>query len=377
MRALLAHADLARYAGQFVWLELNYDKAENRAFMTRYGASATPTFFIIDPHDEHVTAMQTGAMSLVELTQFLDRGASGAFAKKQSPADAALKRGDELLAQQPADAAKAYQEALQLAPAGWPQRELGVASLVQALQDSSQWQQCAETAATEAAHMKRDVIFARTVVGGMWCMASSDPAPWSKAAIQTLEPLAEEVLSLPTTVRDHRDAIYRTRMYIAVNRNDNAAAAKWGDRWLAELDATKPSDDEERSALDIARVENIQIYGNPERILPALLASERAMPNNYIASLRLAEMESAAKRYDETIAACDRGLARAPGANGRAWLLQIKARALTQKGRTAEARRALEEALQAAQTIPDKMSRDMNVNAVKKAMGQSTDGPQM
>jgi hypothetical protein len=116
MRGLLAHADLARYAGQFVWLELNYDKAENRAFMTKHGASATPTFFIIDPQDEKVTASQTGAMSLLELTQFLDRGASGAFAKKQTSADAALKRGDELLTQQPADAAKAYQEALRMAP---------------------------------------------------------------------------------------------------------------------------------------------------------------------------------------------------------------------------------------------------------------------
>jgi hypothetical protein len=32
----------------------------------------------------------------------------------------------------------------------------------------------------------------------------------------------------------------------------------------------------------------------PARILPALIESERAMPNNYIASLRLAQMEIAA-----------------------------------------------------------------------------------
>lgn len=73
MRDLLAHADLARYAGQFVWLELSYDEAENRAFMTKYGAESTPTFFVIDPQDEHVVAMQPGAMSLAELTQFLER----------------------------------------------------------------------------------------------------------------------------------------------------------------------------------------------------------------------------------------------------------------------------------------------------------------
>lgn len=372
MRDLLAHADLARYAGQFVWLELSYDEVENRAFMTKYGAEATPTFFVIDPQDEHVTAMQTGAMSLQELTQFLDRGKNGVLAKSQTPADAALTRGDTLLAQQPAEAAKAYEEALRLAPANWPQRDLVEASLVQALQDSSQWQQCAETAATEAARMKRDVIFVRTVVGGMWCLASTDPAPWAEANLGKLKPLAEEALSLSTTVRDHRDAIYRTLMYISVNRNDNAAASKWGDRWLAELDAIKPSSDDERSALDIARVENVQVFGDPVRILPALIASERAMPNNYIASLRLAEMEDAAKHYDETIAACDRGLARGPGANGRAWLLQIKARALTKKGQTAEAHRALQEALQAAETIPNKGGRDMSIPMIKKGL-EATD----
>src|SRR6185369_16325019 len=48
-----------------------------------------------------------------------------------------------------------------------------------------------------------------------------------------------EALTLPTTVRDHRDAIYRTLMFISINRKDNAAAAKWGGRWLAELDAIK------------------------------------------------------------------------------------------------------------------------------------------
>ena len=362
MRDLLAHADLARYAGQFVWLELSYDEERSRAFLTKYGANATPTFFVIDPRDEHVTAMQTGALSLPELTQFLDRGAGS---KQQAPADRALTQGDALLAQQPADAAKAYQEALRLAPATWPQRELAEASLVQALQDSRQWQQCAETSASDAAPMKRDVIFVRTVVAGMWCMASTDPTSWTEAALHKLQPLAEEALTLPTTVRDHRDAIYRTLMFISVNRKDDASAAKWGNRWLAELDAIKPRSDDERSALDIARVENIQAYGDPKRILPALKESERAMPHNYIASLRLAQTENAAEHYDEAIAACDRGLGRGPGANGRAWLLQIKARSLQAEGKAGEARQALEKALQAAQQIPSQMGRDRNVSMIQ------------
>lgn len=115
-------------------------------------------------------------------------------------------------------------------------------------------------------------------------------------------------------------------------------------------------------------MENIQIFGDPTRILPALIASEQAMPTNYIASLRLAEMENSAKHYDEAIAACDRGLARSPGSNGRAWLLRIKADALRQNGQTADARRALQEALVAARVIPNQRVREMNLAKLSKAL---------
>jgi len=372
MRDLLAHADLDRYAGQFVWLEMSYDEEGNRAFMTKYGANATPTFFLIDPRDQNVIAMQTGVMSLQELTQFLDRGVSA----RKAPADAALSRADTLLAEHPADAAKAYEEALKVAPANWPQRELAEASLVQALQDSHQWQTCAETAAAEAAPMKRDVIFVRVVVAGMWCVASVDPSPWADAALAKLKPLSEEALGMPTTVRDHRDAIYRTMMSIAVNRNDNTAASKYGGLWLAELDAITPHSDDERSALDIARVENIQVYGDPSRILPALVESERVMPNNYIASLRLAQMEGAAKHYDDAIAACNRGLARNPGAMGRAWLLMMKAEFLSSERKFAEAHQALEEALKAAQEIPTEKGRERNISMIQTMLNNKEYSPE-
>src|SRR5262249_7058392 len=162
-----------------------------------------------------------------------------------------------------------------------------------------------------------------------------DPSDWVQTQFKKLEPLAEETLSLPFTVRDHRDSIYRTLMYIEVGRKNDSVALEWGDRWLSELDKIKPRSDDERSAIDIARVENLQIIGNPVRILPALRASEKAMSNNYIASLRLAQMEVAAKQYDEAIATCHRGLSRKPGAVGNAWLLRLEAEALQSKGEKA------------------------------------------
>lgn len=368
MRAMLEQADLAGYAGQFVWLELNFDKAGNHTFLAKYGAISTPTFYVIDPQDGKVAAGQAGAMSLSEFKQFLDRGASVVLSKSQAPWDQALTRGDALLAQKPQNAVEAYREALELAPATWPRRELAQSSLVTALLNSGQYQECAVIAATEAAGMHRDAMFARTVVGGMWCLVTPDPAPWTAAVTQRLEPLAKQALSLPSTVRDHRDELYRTLMYAALARNDKASATQWGDRWLQELDAIKPANDEQRSAIDIARVEDVQTFGDPQRVLPALIASERAMPDNWNASLRVAQMESAAGDYTNAITACERGLARTPGPAGRSWLLRVKAEALSAKGQTEAARQSLQQALKSAIAIPNPQTRANNIRTIEKAL---------
>jgi len=366
MRDLLAHADLARYAGQFVWLELNFDDAKSHEFLEKYGAIGTPTFYIIEPRDGRVTATQTGAMSIEELRSFLDRG----LARAHSDADAALARGDALLAQKPAEAVVAYREALRAAAPGGPRRELAEASLVEALQSNRQFRECAETAVSEASGMKRGSMFARTVMTGMWCLVSSKSEAWAMDEARRLEPLSREALTLPATVRDHRDELYRTLMYLALARGEQAAAAKWGDRWLAELDAIRPRSDEERTAIDIARVENIDVYSDPKRILPSLLDSERAMPGNWNASLRVAQMEQEAREYDAAAAACDRGLGRSPGPLGRSWILQTKAEALKQLGRREEARSALEAALVAARDIPLGRTRESNISRIRKALAE-------
>src|SRR5579862_6663512 len=281
MRNMMAHVDLIRYAGQFVWLELNFDKTENRKFLDRYGAVGTPTFYIIDSRDGKVAATESGAMSYGELVSFLDRGKLKVLTQNLAPADRALLGGDTLLALKPADAVAAYREALRLAAPDWARRESAEASLVSALRSSHQSRECAETASSEAGHMIRGPIFARTVVSGMWCLVSDADQPWAKEQALKLEPLAGEALSLATTERDHRDELYRTSMMLALSRDDKKTASRLGDLWLAELDAISPTSDEERTAVDIARVENIDVFGDPNRILPELLASERAMAHSW------------------------------------------------------------------------------------------------
>ncbi len=92
------------------------------------------------------------------------------------------------------------------------------------------------------------------------------------------------------------------------------------------------------------------------------------MPANYNASLRLAQMATAAKRYDDALAACERGLAHVTGPIGRAWLLEVEAEALAGKGDAGAARRVVEEALRSARAIGSARVRDHNVERITRAM---------
>ena len=119
MRDTLADPGLARYAGRFVWLKLDFDRTENRPFVAGRGVPYTPSFYVIDPTDERATATQLGAMTLRELIAFLERGERGMTARTpgrkagragtaEAVADASLARGDDLMARdRPAAAASA------------------------------------------------------------------------------------------------------------------------------------------------------------------------------------------------------------------------------------------------------------------------------
>ena len=219
--------------------------------------------------------------------------------------------------------------------------------------------------------MARQSMFGRVVLEGLNCTDYGDPAPWAAAARGKLEPLAVQAIPLPSTVRDYRFKLYQELMGLAKDRGDSAAMNQWGNRWLRELDATQPADDDERSALDIARVDAASLMENPKRVLPALIASEKAMPQNYNASLRLGQMELAAENYDQAIAACDRGLPNATGPSGQVWLMEVKAEALTQQGQTARAHQVLEEALLVARKIGPEQIRQHNLKKISDALKQT------
>jgi hypothetical protein len=201
---------------------------------------------VLDPADERATATHQGGITLQELERFLDQGERGVKSKAKAPADVALARGAELVGRgRLQDAAAAYRAALQLAGPGSPSRVPAIDALTSALRAGRQWRACATVVAREAPGMPREPAFASVVQTGLGCANSGGTAPWALAARQTLAPLAVEAAALPTAMRDDRFGIYQQLMKAGELRSDPNAIAHWGQRWLDEIDATTPSNDDE------------------------------------------------------------------------------------------------------------------------------------
>ena len=366
MRATLADAARGRQAGRFVWLELDFDKPVNQAFIARHGIGYTPTLLVFDPADERALAAHRGGISPGDLEQFLGEGESAFRGAARSPADTTLARADLLLSHNETDeAASVCRAALGLGGPAWPERAHAIRTLTWALMGT---EACAETAAAEAPGLPRTAAFGAIVLAGLWSGNSGGDAPWAQRTMAILEPLGEEAIALPVVIRDHRYQIYQNLIGAARRRGDTTAVVRWGHRWLDDIEAIQPKDDDERSALDIARVDAASEIDEPERVLPALVASERAMPKNYNASLRHAQMAFAAKRYDESLDAIERGLAHVTGPLGRSWLLTTRANALDGKGDRVGARAALVDALAEARRIGHPALRENNVGRISRAL---------
>ena len=160
MRAtVLNDPALAKQAGRFAWLSINSEDARNADVAARLAIDAFPTFFVVDSATGAIALRWSGSLTVRELERLLDDGERAVAAKRAPPAaaagrraasgapaatapsdptsqaDAALARADRLGADdKPAEAARAYADALGLAPPGWPGRGRAVESLLMAQQ---------------------------------------------------------------------------------------------------------------------------------------------------------------------------------------------------------------------------------------------------
>jgi tetratricopeptide (TPR) repeat protein len=346
MRATLHGPAFTSYAGRFVWLGINYDDERNQDFLAKH-LDAFPTLAIIDPTTERVTRLWTGGASPEQLAAFLDGTMADGDAVRTG--DALLGTGDVK------GAVDAYDRAVEAGGAG---REHALEQLASALQLGDP-KACVTRAAAEAPRMSRGHPFVTMALVGAGC-ARSDPALGASDGGKRIEALAAEAVALPAAWEDDRYQLYDVLYGLRTDAKDDAGAKAIAQRYLADIDSRPPpTSDDERMARDLARLRASLNLGAVDKAIPILEASERAMPRDPDASLRLATAYAAAGRTDDVIAATTRGLAREPKPTQTARLLGARAQAKAKRGDLAGARADLEAGLAAAAKIVQPTSREM------------------
>lgn len=308
--------------------------------MADHAIRGYPTLLILDPATGRVTSQYAGTATAAELAEFFTLAAAR---PSGDAADQAFTRGeDRLAASDWTGAVAGYEQAIAAGGTRWPRHDHAVEQLISALASAGDNRRCVERAAREAPRMQRSHAFVNVALTGVTCLRSEPSLVAGEAADRAadkVEALAAEATDLPSASEDDHYWLYEARYAVRVAAHDTAGARAVAERYLAFVEAAPPArSDDERAARDLALVRAATKLGEPARAIPALEASERAMPRDDSASARLCAAYTAAGRGADAIAACTRGLVRAPGPSSTVRLLVARARARAATGDTAAAR---------------------------------------
>ncbi|BDG09339.1 hypothetical protein [Anaeromyxobacter paludicola] len=351
---------LRKQAGRFVWLSIDTEKPGNAPFLERFPMDAWPTLFVIEPVEERAVLKWLGSAGHGDLVRLLADGERAVrlgaeTAARSGPADAALARADRAHgARQVAEAIPLYREALARGGPGWAGRGRALGALLLAASEVEDWEGCARDGQAFLPGLARDGSFANAAALALSCALSApESAPWRAAALDRLERLGREGLEAKGALEDDVAGLYGELASAREARGDAAGARAVAERWWRYLEerAARAPGPEARAAFDSARVEAALALGDPARAVPALLASEQALPADYNPPARLALLYRELGREDEALDAARRALSRVYGPR-KLRVYELAASILARKGDRPGERALLSEAVAYGAALP-------------------------
>ncbi len=363
---------LQRYAGQFVWLSLDVEKAENAPYRKKYATDALPMFFVLDPKTEKAALRWVGGATVPQLQKILADGAAAVKGTGRG-VETSLARADRLYGEGSYDpAAAAYREAIAKAPAGWTPYGRSVESLLFALYQTKDYAGCAKAARDAYPRLSRTSSAANVAASGLSCALELPKTDASRAAIiASFAHDSRAILAAPRRdiAADDVSAVYET---LASEREDagDEAGQKTVLRERAtflEAAAAKAKTPDARAVFDSHRLGTYLELKEPERAIPMLQASERDLPGDYNPPARLAVAYRAMKKYDDAIAASDRALAKAYGPR-KLGILQTRADIYKEMGKLPEAKKTMEEAIRLAESLPEGQRSEKSIASLRKKL---------
>lgn len=363
---------LKRHAGQFVWLSLDTEKAENAPYKKKYGVDAVPMYFVVDPKTERVALRWVGGATVPQLQKIL---ADGLVAVKGGGrgVEEILARADRSYAE--ADYGKAaaeYRKALAAAPPNWSRFARATESLLFALFQTKDWVGCAKTAHEAFPRLKQTSSAANVAASGLSCaLEIPKESPVRAELLKTLAAASRSVVASQRKdlAADDVSSVYETLASEREDAKDEVGKRKVLEERAKFLEAAaaRARNPQARAVFDSHRVGTYLELGEPERAIPMLQASERDLPDDYNPPARLALAYKAMKRYDEALAASDRALGKAYGPR-KLGILQTRADIYKEKGDTAAARRTIEQAVELAESLPEGQRSEKTIAALKKKL---------
>jgi tetratricopeptide (TPR) repeat protein len=351
---------LVKQAGQFAWLSIDIDNPKNAKFLEKFPIEAVPTFLVIDPKTGKAVLTWYGTVTVPQLQKLLEDGMAVRNKPASGRAEAAMARGDQLNVQKKyVEAAAAYREALDAGGPKWSRFTRAAESMMLAYELSNDTADGAKAAMDYAPKLPRGQSFVNVMRVGIHAAAGKQTARRKDSPgdepLKVLKPLAEEALKVPEGFADDKADIYAELISIARSAKDDAAVKKYAtDMWafLQQQAGTAPSA-EARASLDGWRVSAASSLNDLAMVIPALEASERDLPADYNPPVRLASVYAQLNRPDDALAAYRRASTKAEGPRRVSILLSCAA-IYEKKGDKASARSALEQALKAAEELPEK-----------------------
>lgn len=369
MRAFVfTDARLASKAGRFVWLSIDGEKAANAPFLAQFPVEGYPTLFVIDPALSVALVKYPNSATTERLLALLDEG-DDLFHKKGGQPEHYLAEADALLGKgKREEAAKLYEALLAKTPREWPARGRAAETGLTALSALGASDRCVALATAELPKLPRSLAWANVASSGLSCAEGLPKGAAREAALALFEPAVKSALGEPPIpmAGDDRSGLFEALHGAREGAGDKAGARAVASDWLAFLDgeAAKAKTPGERAVYDPHRLSACLALGDPARALPMLARSEKDFPTDFNPPARIAVVLGELGRYDEALAASDRALARVYGPR-RLRLLTQRATILQKKGDGAGARKALQDAIAYAESLPPGQKSEGSVKGLK------------
>lgn len=303
---VLRDPSVVAMADRFVWLAIDTDKPANAAVVARFPLDAWPTFFVASPEEGKVEARLVGSGTVREVRAFLERGEKGALATRgdagglaEGSAPALVRRGDRAaLAGDLAAASEAYAAAA-LAPDVGDMLPDVLVSYLGALHGGERWGPCvqlglarlADAARTRSAKVADFAAYAADCADHLPEAQAREGEALRRAIIAPDSPVRAVLFddAAAISVDDRADGLRILREVHDVLGEEDAGTAL-AERQIGLLLRAIAAAPTPREAMTYnwPLAEVAVRLGAPQRALPALLASAKALPGEYDPPYRVA-----------------------------------------------------------------------------------------